>query len=123
MALGIGYGDEVITSPFTFFATAGSIARVGAKPVFCDIDPDTFNINPAQIESKITNKTKAIMPVHLFGQCADMEAIGDIARQHNLFVIEDAAQAIGSALTTKDGAEKNCNFGTVGCFSFFHLKI
>lgn len=118
MALDIGPGDEVITSPFTFFATAGSIARVGAKAVFVDIDPLTYNIDPAKIEAAITPKTKAIMPVHLFGQMVDMDPIMAIAKAHNLFVIEDAAQAIGSAYKGK----KAGSIGTIGCFSFFPSK-
>lgn len=118
MALGIGEGDEVITSPFTFFATAGSIARVGAKPVFVDILPDTYNIDPALIEAKITPKTKAIMPVHIFGQMADMDPIMAIAKKHNLFVIEDAAQAIGSEYKGKRAG----SIGHIGCFSFFPSK-
>lgn len=123
MALDIGYEDEVITTPFSFFATAGSISRVGAIPVFCDINPDTFNIDPDQIESKITSKTKAIMPVHLFGQCADMEAIQAIAKKHNLAIIEDAAQALGSQYIFSDGkTQKAGTLGTVGCFSFFPSK-
>lgn len=118
MALEIGPDDEVITTPFTFFATAGSIARVGAKAVFVDIDPLTYNIDPAKIESAITSKTKAIMPVHLFGQMADMDPIMDIAKRHNLFVIEDAAQAIGSTYKGR----KAGSIGTIGCFSFFPSK-
>ena len=118
MALGVGSGDEVITTPFTFFATAGSVVRVGAKPVFVDVDPDTFNIDPAAIEEKITERTKAIIPVHLFGQMADMSAVNEIARRHNLAVIEDAAQAIGASRNgTKAG-----NFGDCGCFSFYPTK-
>jgi dTDP-4-amino-4,6-dideoxygalactose transaminase len=118
MALGVGPGDEVITTAFTFFATAGSIVRVGAKPIFVDIDPDSFNIDPAAIEEKITEKTKAIIPVHLFGQIADMTAVNEIARRHNLAVIEDAAQAIGASRNgTKAG-----NFGDCGCFSFYPTK-
>lgn len=118
MAEGIGYGDEVITSTFTFFATAGAIARVGAKPVFADIDPKVFNINPDLIEEKITPKTKAIIPVHLFGQSADMNKITEIAEKHKLIVIEDAAQAIGSEYEGK----RVGGIGDYGCFSFFPSK-
>src|SRR5699024_4448397 len=95
-AAGIKEGDEVITVPFTFFATAGSIVRAGATPVFIDIDPVTFNMNPTKLEAAITDRTKAIIPVHLYGQMADMNPIMDIAKKHNLVVIEDAAQAIGA---------------------------
>ena len=109
---------EVITTPFTFFATAGSIWRVGARPVFVDIDLETYNIDPAKIEAAITENTKAIMPVHLFGQCADMDAILEIANRHNLPVIEDGAQAIGATYKGK----KAGSLGTVGCFSFFPSK-
>lgn len=122
MALEIGYGDEVITTPFSFFATAGSISRVGAKPVFCDINPNTFNIDPTLIESKITSKTKAIMPVHLFGQCAEMDKIIAIAKKHNLYVIEDAAQAIGASYSINGTTTKAGVFGDIGCFSFFPSK-
>ena len=118
MSLGIGGGDEVITTPFTFFATAGCIARVGARPVFVDIDPGTYNINPSLIKEAITKKTKAIMPVHLFGQMADMDPIMDIAKKHNLCVIEDAAQSISSTYKGK----KAGSVGTCGCFSFFPSK-
>jgi len=118
MALGVGPGDEVITTAFTFFATAGSIVRVGAKPVFVDVDPDSFNIDPAAIEEKITEKTKAIVPVHLYGQIADMSAVNEIARRHNLAVIEDAAQAIGAS---RNGTTAG-NFGDCGCFSFYPTK-
>jgi dTDP-4-amino-4,6-dideoxygalactose transaminase len=118
MALDVGAGDEVVTTPYTFFATAGCIARVGARPVFVDIDPATFNIDPDQIEAAISPRTKAIMPVHLFGQCADMDPILDIARRHDLPVIEDAAQAIGSEYQGKRAG----SMGTVGCFSFFPSK-
>ena len=117
-ALGIGEGDEVITSTFTFFATAESISSVGAVPVFVDVRRDTFNIDPIKIEEKITPKTKAIMPVHIFGQCADMDEINEIARKHNLRVIEDACQAVG-------GEYKGRKIGTLGdiaCFSFFPTK-
>lgn len=118
MCLEIGAGDEVITTPFTFFATAGCIARTGAKPVFVDIDPRTYNINPRLIESAITKKTKAIMPVHLFGQMADMDPIMDIAKKHGLAVIEDAAQSITSTYKGK----KAGSIGTAGCLSFFPSK-
>lgn len=118
MALKIGCGDEVITSPYTFFATGGSIARAGAKPVFVDIEPDTYNIDTTKIEAAITDKTKAILPVHLFGQCADMDAICSIASKHGLKVIEDAAQAVGSTFKGKGAG----SIGDIGCFSFFPSK-
>ncbi|MBN1803946.1 MAG: DegT/DnrJ/EryC1/StrS family aminotransferase [Sedimentisphaerales bacterium] len=118
MALGIKPGDEVITTPFTFFATAGSITRLGARPVFADVNPDSFNIDPSAIEQKITKKTRAIIPVHLFGQLADMKKITEIAKRHNLFVIEDAAQAIGAG----QSGIKAGNFGDCGCFSFYPTK-
>ncbi|MDD5010727.1 MAG: DegT/DnrJ/EryC1/StrS family aminotransferase [Phycisphaerae bacterium] len=118
MSLGVKEGDEVITTPFTFFATAGCIARVGAKPVFVDIDPKTYNIHPALIEKAITKKTKAIIPVHLFGQMADMDPIMAVAKKHNLYVIEDAAQSISSTYKGK----KAGSIGTCGCFSFFPSK-
>ncbi|MDD5727687.1 MAG: DegT/DnrJ/EryC1/StrS family aminotransferase [Victivallales bacterium] len=114
----IGPGDEVITTAFTFFATAGAISRVGATPVFVDIDPDTFNIDPAAIEAKITPRTKAIIPVHLFGQCCDMDAITAIAEKHGLAVIEDACQAIGAEFKGKRAG----SMGNYGCFSFFPSK-
>jgi len=118
MALDIKPGDEVITTPYTFFATGGSIARLSAKAVFVDIDPKTYNIAPDKIEEKITSRTKAIMPVHLFGQCADMDTILEIAKRHNLPVIEDAAQAIGATYKGR----KAGSMGTFGCFSFFPSK-
>jgi dTDP-4-amino-4,6-dideoxygalactose transaminase len=118
MALGVGHGDEVITVPFTFFATAGAISRLGAKPVFVDILPDTFNLDPAKLEQAITARTKAIIPVHLFGQCADMAAINRIANSRKVPVIEDACQAIGAA---QNGARAGL-LGTTGCFSFFPSK-
>ena len=118
MSLGISSGDEVITTPFTFFATAGCIARVGAKPVFVDIDPKTYNINPSLIKKAVTKKTKAIMPVHLYGQMADMDPIMDIAKKHNLYVIEDAAQSISSTYKGR----KAGSIGTCGAFSFFPSK-
>ena len=135
MALGIGAGDGVITSPFTFFATAGTIARAGARPLFCEIDPATFNISPAALASFIEEqcaagtsglihrasgaRIRAIMPVHLYGQVADMDALCAIAGRHGLKVIEDAAQAIGS----EDGTHKRAgSFGEIGCLSFFPTK-
>jgi dTDP-4-amino-4,6-dideoxygalactose transaminase len=118
MSLGIRAGDEVITTPFTFFATAGCISRTGARPVFADIDPKTYNIDVKQVARRITKKTKAIIPVHLFGQTADMDPILEVARSHRLAVIEDAAQAIGAAYK----GHKAGSIGTVGCFSFFPSK-
>ena len=118
LCAGIGEGDEVITTPFSFIATGGSIAYVGAKPVFVDIDPVTYNINPALLEAAITPRTRAIMPVHLFGLPADMDPILAIARPHNLVVIEDAAQAIGSRYAGRFTG----TFGQYGCFSFFPSK-
>lgn len=118
MAAGIGPGDEVITTPYTFFATVGSIARVGARAVLVDIDEWTYNIDADQIEKKISKKTKAIIPVHLYGQCAEMEPILELARKHDLAVIEDAAQAIGSEYAFKRAG----SMGDYGCFSFFPTK-
>jgi dTDP-4-amino-4,6-dideoxygalactose transaminase len=118
MALNIGPGDEVITTPFTFFATAGCISRTGALPVFVDIDPRTYNVNPAKIEAAVTEQTRAIIPVHLYGQMCDMDPIMEIAKKHNLFVIEDAAQAISATYKGR----KAGSIGTVGCFSFFPSK-
>ncbi len=118
MAEDIGPGDEVITTPYTFFATAGSIARVGAKPVFVDIDPVSYNLDPARIEAAITPRTRAIMPVHLYGQMADMDPLLALARKHNLIVIEDAAQAIGA----EDKGRRAGSLGHYGCFSFFPSK-
>ena len=118
LALEIGRGDEVITTPFTFVASAGSIARVGAKPVFVDIDPETFNISSRAIEKAITNRTKAIMPVHLFGLCAEMNEINEIAAAHRIAVIEDAAQAIGARYQGRAAG----SMGVIGCFSFFPSK-
>lgn len=117
-ALGIGPGDEVITTPFTFFATVEAILYVGARPVLCDIEPDTFNIDPAAIEKLITKKTKAILPVHIFGHPADMEKIMAIAEEHKLKVVEDCAQSIGASLNGK----MTGSFGDAGCFSFYPSK-
>jgi dTDP-4-amino-4,6-dideoxygalactose transaminase len=118
MALDIGPGDEVITTSFTFFATAGSIARTGALPVFVDIDPRTYNVEPSKIEAAITDRTKAIIPVHLYGQMCDMDPIMKIAASHDLYVIEDAAQAISASYKGR----KAGSIGTLGCFSFFPSK-
>ncbi len=118
MACGIKAGDEVITTPFTFFSTAESISAIGATPVFVDVEKDTYNINPSKIEEKITKKTKAIMPVHIFGQPAKMDEIINIAKKYNLKVIEDAAQAVGAEYKGR----KVGNIGDVGCFSFFPTK-
>lgn len=118
MALGVRPGDEVITVPFTFFATAGAISRLGAKPVFVDIRPQTFNLDPDRLEAAVTPRTKAIIPVHLFGQCAEMEAIRAIADRKGVRVVEDACQAIGAV---RNGAKAGA-LGDTGCFSFFPSK-
>ena len=118
MALGIKPGDEIITTPFTFVATTETIALLGAVPVYVDIDPKTFNIDPDKIEEKITPKTKAIMPVHLYGQPVDMDRIMDIAKKHKLYVIEDAAQAMGAKYHDK----LICTIGDIGCISFYPSK-
>ncbi len=118
MAADIGTGDEVITSTYTFFATGGSIVRTGAKPVFVDIDPVTFNMDVTKIEAAITPKTKAIMPVHLYGQCVEMPPLLELAKKHKLLVIEDAAQAIGSEYLERRAG----GMGDFGCFSFFPTK-
>ena len=118
MALEVGPGDEVITTPYTFFATAGAIARLRARPVFVDIDPDTYNLDPRRLEEAITERTRAVIPVHLFGQCADMGAIMEICDRHRVPVVEDAAQALGARWQgTAAGA-----FGLFGCFSFYPSK-
>lgn len=117
-ALGIGEGDEVVTTPFTFFATAEAISRVGAKPVFADIDAETYNIDLADAEAKITPRTKAIIPVHLFGQACEMKQCLELARRHKLYVIEDACQAFGAET---EGAKLG-TLGDIGCFSFFPTK-
>ena len=118
MAYDIGPGDEVITTPYSFFATVSSITRLGAIPVFVDIDPVTFNLNVDQIESKITEQTKAIEPVHLYGQCADMDELMKISLQHGIPIVEDAAQAIGA----KQNEVSAGAIGDVGCFSFYPSK-
>jgi len=118
LACRIGPGDEVITTPFTFFATAGAIARTGARPVFCDIDPATYNMDARGIEGLVTPRTRAILPVHLYGQPADMDPIVDVAKRHNLYVIEDAAQAIGASYKGRPVG----SLGDVACISFFPTK-
>ena len=118
MAENIGPGDEVITTPYTFFATVGAIARVGATPVFVDIDPHTYNLDVSQIESRVTNRTRAIVPVHLYGQTADMDVVTYIAERHGLVVVEDAAQAIGAEYRGRRAG----SIGHYGCVSFFPSK-
>lgn len=123
MAAGIGSGDEVLIPPFTFFATAGSVSRLGAIPVFVDIDPVTYNLDPSKIEEKLSSKTKAIIPVHLFGQCADMNPLLKIARERKLFIIEDAAQALGAEYHPITGKQQQAGqMGDLGCFSFYPTK-
>jgi len=124
MACGVGTGDEVLLPPFTFFATAGSVSRLGATPVFVDIDGETYNMDPSKIEEKITAKTKAILPVHLFGQCADMDPLLEIAKEKKLSVIEDAAQALGAEYKPNAGSEgrRAGQIGDLGCFSFYPTK-
>jgi dTDP-4-amino-4,6-dideoxygalactose transaminase len=119
MAIGLEPGDEVITTPFTFFATVGAILRLGGRPVFADIDPETLNIEPAQALSKITPRTKAIIPVHLFGQCVEMDVILKGANENQVYVIEDAAQAIGAH---DQQGRRAGTMGDIGCFSFFPSK-
>ncbi len=117
-ALGVGPGDEVLTTPFTFFATAGSIWRTGAKAVFADIDPRTFNLDPQKAREKITKRTKAIMPVHLFGQSCDMDAFTALSKEFSIPLVEDAAQSYGAAW----GGKQTGSFGEAGCLSFFPTK-
>jgi len=118
MSLGVGPGDDVVTTPFTFFATAGCVARLGARPVFVDIDPETYNLDPAGIPDAMTDRTKVVMPVHLFGQCADMDPILSAAGERGAAVVEDAAQAIGATYHGR----KAGSMGQAGCFSFFPSK-
>jgi len=117
-ALEIGPGDEVLLPTFTFFATAGSVCRAGARPVFVDIDPITYNLDPFQVESKVTPRTRAVLPVHLFGQCADMEPLWNVAERHDLIVVEDAAQSLGSEYQGKRAG----SLGGLGCLSFYPTK-
>lgn len=118
MALGVGQGDEVIVPGFSYIATAETPAVLGAKPIYVDIDPKTYNMNPATLEAAITSRTKAIIPVSLYGQCADFDAINEIAAKHNLPVIEDGAQSFGASYEGR----KSCNLSTIGCTSFFPSK-
>lgn len=123
MGLGLKPGDEVITATFTYVATAEVIALLGLTPVLVDVDPDTYGLDPEQVKAAITNKTKAIVPVHLFGQCADMDAVMNIAREHNLYVVEDTAQAIGAEYTFNNGEKAMAGtIGNVGATSFFPSK-
>ena len=118
MSCGVGAGDEVITTPFSFFATAGAIARLGARPVFVDINERTFNLNPSLVEAALTERTKAIMPVHLYGQCAEMNPLIELSQSRGIPIIEDAAQAIGA----EDRSRRAGSMGTIGCFSFYPSK-
>jgi dTDP-4-amino-4,6-dideoxygalactose transaminase len=118
MALDVKAGDEVITTPFSFFATAACITRLGARPVFVDIDPHTYNIDPSRVADAITPRTKAIMPVHLYGQCAAMDPLLELGRRHGIPVVEDAAQAIGAT----DKGRRAGSMGLIGCFSFYPTK-
>jgi dTDP-4-amino-4,6-dideoxygalactose transaminase len=130
MALEIGPGDAVLTTPFTFFATAGTISRTGARPVFADIDPETFNLDPARAEEAIAAfqkkepglRLKAVMPVHLYGQCADMDGLMSLARRRGLSVIEDTAQAIGAEYPSSGGVRKAASMGDIGTLSFYPTK-
>lgn len=118
MSCGVGAGDEVITTPFSFFATAGAVARLGARPVFADIDERTFNLNPSLVDAALTERTKAIMPVHLYGQCAEMNPLIELSQSRGIPIIEDAAQAIGA----EDHGRRAGSMGTIGCFSFYPSK-
>ena len=118
MALDVKAGDEVITTPFSFFATGACVSRLGARPVFVDIDPDTYNIDPARVADAITPRTKVIMPVHIYGQCAPMDPLLELGRRHGISVVEDAAQAIGAT----DNGRRAGSMGLIGCFSFYPTK-
>ncbi|GAB6280613.1 MAG: DegT/DnrJ/EryC1/StrS family aminotransferase [Thermovirga sp.] len=122
MALGVGPGDEVITTPYSFFATASCITRVGATPVFADVDPDTYNISPKEIIEKMTDKTKAVIPVHLFGQMSQMEKISEAISGSGIFLVEDCAQAIGATRLIDSRVTRAGAIGDIGCFSFFPTK-
>ncbi len=130
MALGIGEGDMVVTTPFTFFSTAGAVTRLKARPAFCDIDEKTYNISPEalgeylkrEVRGKRNSRVKAVIPVHLYGQCADMDAINALAAEYGLAVIEDACQAVGSEYPSKQGVRKSCALGTAGTLSFYPTK-
>ena len=118
MAYDVGFDDEVITTPYSFFATVSSVTRLGAVPIFVDIDPKTYNLDVSQIEERITDKTKAIQPVHLYGQCADMDALLKISEKYNVPIVEDAAQAIGA----EENGKRAGSIGDIGCFSFYPSK-
>ena len=118
MALDVKAGDEVITTPFSFFATGACVSRLGARPVFVDIDPHTYNIDPSRVADAITPRTKVIMPVHIYGQCAPMDPLLDLGRRHGIPVVEDAAQAIGAT----DNGRRAGSMGLIGCFSFYPTK-
>src|ERR1700693_1497947 len=118
MALGVGPGDEVITSPFTFFASAGEVSRLNATPVFVDIEPESFNLDPERLEAAVIRRTKAIQPVHLYGQCADMDPILEVAKRYGLPLLEDARQGVGAA----DAGKHAGTMGTLGAFSFYPTK-
>src|SRR5215203_4381658 len=118
MALDIKAGDEVITTPFSFFATAAAITRLGARPVFVDIDPRTYNLDASRVADAITSRTKAFMPVHLYGQCAQMDPLLELGRRRGIPIVEDAAQAIGAT----DAGRRAGSMGTIGCFSFYPTK-
>jgi dTDP-4-amino-4,6-dideoxygalactose transaminase len=126
MALGVGAGDRVVTTPYSFFATAGAIARLGATPVFADVDPDTLNLDPAALRACLdgdgADRVRAVVPVHLFGQCADMDPIVEIADARGIPVVEDAAQAIGARYPSRRGEKRAGSLGALGCFSFFPSK-
>jgi dTDP-4-amino-4,6-dideoxygalactose transaminase len=122
-ACGVGSGDEIVTTPFTFFSTASCAYKVGARPRFADIDPDTFAVDPERVEAACGPRTRAIVPVHLFGQCAPLEALGDVARRERVPLVEDAAQALGATYLPADGAPRKAGtVGAIGCYSFFPTK-